>query len=290
MESRGAPPVPTLPVPFPIRQGIGTLFSIGGSTTPQVVYDEFFRIAGGPNARVFHIPSATATFEEIADKRDYYHEFYGANAASFDFLHTYDRAVAEKPEFAEPLSQATGVWMGGGKQAKLAELFLNTEVVPAMHRLLDRGGIISGTSSGATIISDVMINRGYTPIEFGQGFALYPKAIIDTHYTGRERHQRVGRAALQYPDHVSIGIDERCALVVHGNWIGAIGVVGQSVWYHFADPAATRVHRYRLIVGESVEFGVPVRGADLRLVEEGLRAFREPDVFSPEDLVETAWA
>src|SRR5262249_52519494 len=124
---------------FPRREGVGTLVIIGGSCTPQVVYDEFFRLAGGREARGLHIPSATRTFEEIPDRREYYDEFYSQNPASFDFLHTYDRAVAERPEFAAPLNDATGVWMGGGDQNLLAELFLNTEVLRGMHRVLARG-------------------------------------------------------------------------------------------------------------------------------------------------------
>lgn len=290
MESRtvSAPREPaTLPVPFPVREGVGTLFILGGGLTPQVMYDEFFRIAGGPRARVIHIPSATITFEEIPDLREYYNEFYEQEPASFEFLHTYDRAVVEREGFTEPLNDVTGVWIGGGSQIRLAELFLNTEVVPALHRLLERGGIVSGTSCGAAIMSDVMIYRGYDPIEFGPGFRLYPRSIVDSHFSGRERAKRVARAVLQHPDQIGIGIDEKSALVVHGHRMGVMGLVGRSVWYHFADPTAGKVFRYRLGVGEAAELGMPVRSADPRVLEECLRAIRPAEVFTTAELAES---
>jgi cyanophycinase len=275
-----------VPVPFEVREGIGALFILGGGMTCQVMYDEYFRIAGGRGARVIHIPSATRTFEEIPDLRAYYYEFYEQNPASFAFLHTYDRAVAAGPGFAEPLNSATGVWFGGGSQNLLAELFLDTEVVPAIHRVLDRGGIVAGTSSGAAIMADAMICRGYEEVELGRGFALYPRAIIDSHFTGRQRQKRLPRAVLQRPDHIGVGVDEKSALVVHGNRVGVIGLLGKSVWYHFPDAAAGRVYRYRLGVGESLELPGPVRGIPPHVLEEGLRAIRPPDVLTVRELAE----
>src|SRR5262245_3405512 len=103
-------PPETRPVPFPTRRGVATLFILGGGVTPQVMVDEYLRLAGGRQARILHIPSATTTFPDIPDLRDYYCEFYEPNPASFAFLHTYDRAVADTPEFAKPLDEATGVW------------------------------------------------------------------------------------------------------------------------------------------------------------------------------------
>jgi len=289
METRhvGGPPPwepDTVPVPFPIQEGVGTVFILGGGVTCQVMYDEYFRIAGGPRARVIHIPSSTRTFEEIPNLREYYYEFYEQNPESFEFLHTYDRAVAEDPRFAEPLNSVTGVWFGGGNQGLLSELFLNTPVMRGIHGVLERGGIVSGTSSGAAIMSDVMICRGYQEVEYGQGFGLYPRTIVDSHFSGRERERRLARAVLRYPDHIGVGVDEKCALVLHGNRFGVIGLLGKSVWYHFPYPAAGRVHRYRLGVNESAELPVPVRGADPRILEERLRAIRPADVFTAEEL------
>jgi cyanophycinase len=289
MESRSAPAVwepNTVPVPFSVADGIGTIFILGGGVTPQVVYDEYFRIAGGPKARVIHIPSATRTFADIPDLREYYYEFYEQGPASFEFLHTYDRAVAQTREFAEPLNSVTGVWMGGGDQNLLAELFLNTEVMAAIHRVVDRGGIVSGTSSGAAIMSDLMICRGYEEVQFGQGFALYPRAIVDSHFTGRERQKRVARSVHQRPDHIGVGIDEKATLVLHGHRIGAMGLLGKSVWYHFADPATSTVRRYRLGVGEAIELPVLARGAAPPILEERLRAVRPPDVLTAEQMIE----
>jgi cyanophycinase len=285
MESRAAAAAlqpETLPIPFPNQEGIGTLVIIGGGVTPQVMYDEYFRIAGGPSARVVHIPSATITFEEITDLRDYYIEFYEQNPASFEFLHTYDRNVADTRAFASLLDDATGVWMGGGSQIRLAELFLNTEVSRGMYRVFERGGVISGTSCGAAIMSEVMINRGYEEaVEFGEGFALYPKAIVDSHFSGREREERVAKAVLRYPDHIGVGVDEKSALVVQGCRLGVMGLVGRSVWYHFPDPATGTVRRYRLGVGEALELPTPVRGADPRVVEAALREIRPGEVLTP---------
>jgi cyanophycinase len=230
------------------------------------------------------MPSATGIFDEIDDKREYYREFYDRNPASFEFLHTHDRAVAQTRAFAAPLDQATGVWIGGGSQSRLAALFLDTDVVAGLHRLLARGGVIAGTSSGTSIISDTMICRGYNEIEFGPGFSLYPGAMVDPHFSGRRRQKRVGRAMLLRPDLIGIGIDEQTALVVQGRYAGAVGFGGGSVWFHFADPAAEAVFRYRLGLGETLVLPTAVLETCASVLEEGLRAIRPPDILTVPDL------
>jgi cyanophycinase len=288
MESRSAntPRGPSCWAHIPVVRGVGALVIVGGGGTPPLVHDLFFHLAGDQQAHVIHLPSATRLFDDIPNKREYYCEFYDPNPASFDFLHTYDRAVAEQPEFSEPLNRATGVWIGGGTQGRLSDLFVGTEVVRGIHRVLDRGGVVAGTSSGAAIMSDAMICFGREEIEFGQGFALYPQAIVDTHFTHRKRAARVARAVLLRPDHIGVGIDDQTALVVQGNHVGVIGPDPEdgSVWFHFPDAAGGRVTRYRLNIGETIELPARVRGADPRILEERLRAVRAPDVVTAEEL------
>jgi cyanophycinase len=268
----------------PLQVGEGALLIVGGGGTPPLVHDLFFHLAGGAEARVLHMPSATGLFDEIPDKREYYCEFYDRNPASFEFLHTYDRAVAQTPEFVAPLDQATGVWIGGGSQNQLVDLFLGTDVVAGLHRLLARGGVIAGTSSGTAIISDTMICSGYEEIELGPGFALYPGAIVDPHFSGRRRQKRMGRSMLLRPDLVGIGIDEQTALVVQGPYAGVIGFGGGSVWFHFADASTEAVYRYRLGLGETLVLPAPVLETPAPALEEGLRAIRPPDILTVPDL------
>src|SRR5262249_50449829 len=222
----------------------------------------------------------------IPDKREYYCDFYDRNPLSFEFLHTYNRTIAEKKEFAESLNRATGVWIGGGTQSRLADLFLGTEVVPAIHRVLARGGVVGGTSSGAAIMSDAMICSGYEELEFGQGFGLYPGAVVDPHYTDRQRERRVARAALQRPEQVAIGIDEKTALVVQANHLGVIGHGQGSAWFHFANVSAGKVHRCRVRTAETARLETAVRGASPPVLEKCLRAIRPADVILAEELAQ----
>src|SRR5262249_26400266 len=263
MESRSTyhPRGPACWAHIPVVKGVGALVIVGGGGTPPMVHDLFFHLAGDERARLIHLPSATRLFEEIPNKVEHYSEVYGRNPESFEFLHTYDRAVAERPEFAAPLASATGVWIGGGTQSRLADLFLGTEVLAGVHRLLERGGVVAGTSSGAAIMSDAMIECGYEEVELAQGFALYPGAIVDPHHTNRQREKRVARAVLQRPDHVAIGIDEKTALVVQGRYLGMMGAQDGSAWFVFPDDAGG-VLRYRLRVGQTLELPAPARGLD----------------------------
>jgi cyanophycinase len=259
------------------------LVLVGGGGTPPLVHDLFFHLAGGPEGRVLHIPSATRSFEQIEDKRDSYSEFFARNP-TLEFLHTYDRAVAQAREFAAPLDRANGVWMGGGCQNRLADIFLGTEVVAGLHRLLARGGVVGGTSSGTAIMSDAMICYGYEEIEFGQGFALYPGALVDPHFSGRRRQKRMGRAMFKRPDLIGIGIDEQTALVVQGCYASVVGFGGGSVWYHFADPRTQAIYRYRLGLGETVVLPTPVLQTSAAVLEEALREIRFPDLLTIPDL------
>ena len=151
METRNDPNarVPLmLPVSFPLEEGVGTLCIVGGGGTPQIVIDEFFRIAGNANARVLHILGDNHLSGYSEPARVLFRVL--REESRLVRVSAYLRAtVAETDEFARPLDQATGVWMGGGCQIRLSELFRNTPVHEGINGVLSRGGIVSGTSSGA---------------------------------------------------------------------------------------------------------------------------------------------
>ena len=172
----------------------GALIIVGGGPTAPEVYDEFMRLAGGKDAHLVHIPTATSRFESIPNLREYYNEWFDRHPQSVHFLHTRDRNVAQRADFAAPLAKASGVWIGGGDQNKLTEIYSGTPVVSAIHEVVARGGVVAGTSSGAAIMSDAMIcDETYTDLVVGRGFALCPKAVVDPHLSQRGRIERVMR-------------------------------------------------------------------------------------------------
>ena len=94
--------------------------------------------------------------------------------ASLVLFHTRSRDEANDPEFCRPLADATGVWIGGGKQTALTSAYLGTEVERQLKAVLDRGGVIGGTSAGAAVMTRVMIASGRTEAVLSRGFDLLP--------------------------------------------------------------------------------------------------------------------
>ncbi len=226
----------------------GTLIILGGGTTSPEIYDEFLRLAGGKEAHLVHIPTATSRFESIPNLREYYCEWYERDPRTVHFLHTRDRQAAQRHEFIAPLAQATGVWIGGGDQNKLTEVYSGTPVVPAIHEVLARGGVVAGTSSGAAIMSDVMIcDETPTDLVVGRGFALCPKAVVESHLTSRGRVERMLRVLERKPDHVGIGVDDKTALVIQGDHVRVLGEGHVSIFV--TDGQTGAITRHRLEVG-----------------------------------------
>ena len=66
-------------------------------------------------------------------------------------LHTYDKNIADSDSFIKPLLRATGVWFSGGRQWRLVDAYADTKTEAALSEVLKNGGVIGGTSAGATI-------------------------------------------------------------------------------------------------------------------------------------------
>jgi cyanophycinase-like exopeptidase len=66
-------------------------------------------------------------------------------------LHTRDRSVADSNVFVAPLRTATGVWMMGGRITLLSDAYVGTRTQREIAAVLDRGGVVGGTSAGVEI-------------------------------------------------------------------------------------------------------------------------------------------
>jgi cyanophycinase len=219
-----APPYPPLPVP-------GSLVIVGGGKMPDSVRDEFIKLAGGAaTANIVVIPTASEKADDPKENEAFLKQWKDAKVKSVSLLHTREAKIANSAEFIKPLATATGVWFSGGDQSKIIAAYRGTAVEKELTKLLERKGVIGGTSAGAAIMSDLMIAGGTDDAKLAAGFGFLPGFIVDQHFTQRKRQKRLEGAIAANPTYVGLGIDESTAVVVRdGRMLRFIGDNAVSV-------------------------------------------------------------
>lgn len=201
----------------------GSLVVCGGGDLPKEIQDEFVRLAGGKDARLVIIPTAYP-FSNLAHAKRVYSDWYDEEVQSVDFLDAPSRKEADDDEFVSPLKHATGVWLSGGMQGRLADIYAGTQTEKLIKRVLKRGGVVGGTSAGASIMSRVMIRYGSSSwAKMDRGLGLVENAIIDQHFLVRGREKRLFKALEENPALIGLGVDEGTAVVIQGNRLRVIG-------------------------------------------------------------------
>jgi cyanophycinase len=231
----------------------GSLVLVGGGELPDSIRQRFLELAGGKEARLVIIPSASAQPEAPAES---YAFWKTAPVKSVRVLHTADRSEADDPNFYGQLRDATGVWISGGDQSRLAALFGGTGVERELRALLDRGGVIGGTSAGASIVSGVMMTGGE---QAGQGFGLITDAIVDQHFSNRGRLPRLLGLLRDHPGLLGIGIDESTAVVIRGEKVAVLGEATVTVARADGPRPSVEVYRAGSEFQKSTELAVVSR-------------------------------
>ncbi len=206
----------------------GALVIVGGGGFPDDIRDRFLQLAGGKKGRLVVIP--TASEFEVQTRNYFSFEYWKTQGlASVSLLHTLDPKEANDPSFVKPLKSATAVWLDGGDQKRLADAYHGTAVEKELRRLLAQGGVIGGTSAGASIMSDVMIAGGEQQVRVGEGFGLLPNVVIDQHFQNRKRQKRLLNVLASHPRCLGLGIDEETAVVVKGHTFTVLGKANVTV-------------------------------------------------------------
>ena len=224
----------------------GTLVIAGGGDLSEGIYEEFVRLAGGEKARIVLIPSAYP-YDGMNHIQNAFAGWKDYKVTSFDFLHTDEPADANSPEFTRALEQATGVWIPGGGQDRLIYRYGNSLVEKMLHRVLERGGVIGGTSAGASVLSQLMISYGsHTEAVVDRGLALTSRLVIDQHFSERGRFPRLLGVLEDNPTHIGLGVDEATAVVLQGNRLKVMGEGRATLCFGPArEGDGTMVHRLK---------------------------------------------
>jgi cyanophycinase len=212
----------------------GTLVLVGGGALPPTIRQRFLELAGGPRARILIIPTASGRPDAAARS---YAFWKTSPVQSVRILHTTRRAEADDPRFYGQLRDATGVWISGGDQTRLMAVYGGTPVERELAAVLRRGGVVGGTSAGASVVCSVMMVAGRT----GKGFGLIDHTIVDQHFNNRQRLDRLQRVLHTHPDQLGIGIDEKTAVIIHGTDVSVLG----NDYVTVAWPDNSKVDTYR---------------------------------------------
>jgi cyanophycinase len=214
----------------------GSLIVVGGGLRDLTILEEFVELAGGPDAPIVVIPTAGGR-----DEYDQYcpclQQLREVGATNLTVLHTKERSEADSDEFVAALREARGVWFSGGRQWRLADSYLGTKVHDELWGVLERGGVIGGSSAGATIQGSYLV-RGDTETntimigDHEEGFGFLRDVAIDQHLLRRNRQFDLIEVIEAHPELLGIGLDENTAIVVRGDSFRVIGASYVAIYDH----------------------------------------------------------
>jgi cyanophycinase len=272
-----APTAPLLALPVVRGPEHGALVIVGGGRVGAEILTRFVDLAGGRDAPLVVIPTAAGADSYPADWPGL-KMFKDFGVTNITILHTTDRAVADSEAFVLPLTTARAVWFPGGRQWRLVDSYLHTRTQREVERVLERGGVVGGSSAGASILSSYMVRgaheNNYVMMAPGyeEGFGLIKGVAIDQHMLTRNRQDDLEEVVAKHPDVLGIGLDESTAIIVRGQEFEITGA------------SKIAIHDGRTVAGERQQrngkkyfFMAPGERYDLNKLERiGKRAATEP--------------
>jgi cyanophycinase len=215
----------------------GTLVIVGGGNTDGTgIIERFIQLAGGPDKKFIIVPTAGGNKNDDGTVRPYaesrtVESWVKRGLKNVRMLHTHDPKVADTEEFVRELRTADAVWFNGGRQWNIVDSYANTRTLQEFHKVLERGGVIAGSSAGATIQGQYLV-RGDTSgpnvmmtaePNHQEGFKFLRRSAIDQHINARNRWDDLIPVIQKFPNFLGLGLSEGTAIVVTGDKFEVIG-------------------------------------------------------------------
>lgn len=215
----------------------GTLVIVGGGNlNGSGINEKFIQLAGGPEKNFVIVPTAGGNRNAQGQLITYTEEqviapWVKLGLKHVRMLHTHDPKVADTEEFARVLRTADAVWFNGGRQWNIVDSYANTLTYREFHKVLERGGVIGGSSAGATIQGEYLV-RGDTSgpnvmmtaePTHQEAFKFLRKVAIDQHINTRNRWDDLVPVIQKYPKLLGIGLSEATAIIVTGDRFEVMG-------------------------------------------------------------------
>lgn len=204
------------------------LVAYGGGSLSKEMRQEFLKFSKKENPKVLIVSYASPLEEVMKTAQKNAKQFADAGAEKIRIL---DLKNIEKAK--EDIRWSDVIWMSGGSQTRLRKAFEEANLVSEIQSHFQSGGLVGGTSAGASIQSDVMManvdidpeTKRMNPV-ISYGFCLFKEGIIDQHFSERNRLERLQIAIEKNPHLIGIGIDESTGVAFERQ--GGFSVLGKG--------------------------------------------------------------
>jgi len=192
------------------------MFVGGGEWRAGCTFDQtLLAEAGDPEVLVLPTAAAYEHPERAVETAERWFESIGGRARGLMVLH---RAEAEDPDMAAVVRQSRFIYLGGGSPMHLRSVLKDSPVWDALVGAWQDGAVLAGSSAGAMVLCDPMVDPRGGAFTLGLGL-MAQMAIIPHHDTwSPEKARRT--IELAPPGAPLVAIDERTAVILRpdGSW------------------------------------------------------------------------
>lgn len=215
----------------------GTLVIVGGGNlTGSGINEKFIELAGGADKKFVIVPTAggnrNGRGEVVAyDEARIIAPWLKLGLKNVRMLHTHDPKIADTDDSAKLVRDADAVWFSGGRQWNIVDSYATTLTYREFHKVLERGGVIGGSSAGATIQGDYLVRGAVSGADVvmtpephhERAFRFLRHTAIDQHINARNRWDDLIPVIKKWPELLGIGLSETTAIIVKGDRFEVMG-------------------------------------------------------------------
>jgi cyanophycinase len=198
----------------------GVLALVGGAEWREKCTFDAELLAASGGTEVVVLPTAAA-YEHPDRAVDWASRYFADLGASVRGLMVLRRPDAEDPANAAAVADARFVYLGGGSPLHLRSVLKDSKVWDALVAAWQSGAVVAGSSAGAMVLGDPMVDPRGGAFTLGLGL-IEQLAVVPHHETWPQ--ERAHRTMQLAPAGVPIAaIDEQTALIREpdGSWRAA---------------------------------------------------------------------
>ncbi len=299
-----------------ISQSKGYLIIDGGALDEgnEKAFSRMFSLVGGPTqVKIAIIPAASGEPSRVSSRFSKVLERYGVNPLNIfslplaleDDLTTMgiDESLwvmnANDKELIISINECNMVWLTGGDQSRLMRCLVPDSkpsgVLLAIQKLIERGGVVGGTSAGAAVMSEVMIEGGtgldalqfgttsfsieanqQNSFSIGTGTGFFKYGIVDQHFDVRSRLGRLMVSLWENRHKFSLGfgVSESATLLIDFEH-QSLEVIGKS---------GLTIINMKQAIGLKLETGYSFENVKISFLEDGDKMNLSNNVIYPNSL------